>query len=198
MILKDSGLAREIRRAWSKMGGYYASQTGGRLIVRSPMWYVSCPLRIWPRKSLGTVVEHIGAIPEEGKPIYASKDLGPQYTMESDDAVAQQILVSKEVQEEASATPVAIRGMRIYQADSLAAYGVPEQLLEMLDTDVSLHVSGDIVDGMIRWAGLDDDDEIVLLTAARVSRSALTDPWEQMIWRTLETIDCREPGAAEG
>lgn len=65
MVINEKALVRAMKAAY-KGDGYVVGCRGNELFVESTMWKVVADLKIFPRKALGLIAEHMGQIPTDG------------------------------------------------------------------------------------------------------------------------------------
>lgn len=75
----------------------------------------------------------------------------------------------------------------IFQAESLACWGIPLSYLGMVDRDAAEHDSAIVVDNCrLLW---DDGTEAIAVEAVRKAKSGWAKAWERAVWEALEGVD---------
>ena len=76
MVVNEKGLLRAMKDAYKGAGYKVATQTSGgieEIVIGYPGWVVVIEKKNIPRKVLGLIAEHVGAIPEHGEAYQVSK-----------------------------------------------------------------------------------------------------------------------------
>ncbi len=77
-MISEKGLVRAMKEAWRSAEGYMVAVSGGAWYIRAEDWAVIVPRGLLPRKCLALIVEHVGAIPEDGEAYTCTKRSGAQ------------------------------------------------------------------------------------------------------------------------
>ena len=86
-MLDEKGTAAALREAY-KNGGYRVAFAEGRVLIRAGVWGVEIEAEYICQKILGTVVEHIGILPDDSTAYLAHKDADPGTTCSLDEELA--------------------------------------------------------------------------------------------------------------
>lgn len=187
MIINESGLTRQIKRAYTH-GGYTVAHIGDSLAVYTGMWFVQCPTKIMPRKALAAIVEHTGTLPEGGTALEVNKDYDPRTAVQEDVERTIREWKSANAVEDATMTLVTYKAMQIFQADEedgYNCYGADLSALEILEYETRRH--GRAVAADKNKLGWSHDGTQVVLRAV----SGWYACREEKIWKTLESVDLR-------
>lgn len=65
MVINEKALVKAMKAAY-KGDGYVVGCQGNSLFLETRMWKVVADLKIFPRKALGLIAEHMGQIPTDG------------------------------------------------------------------------------------------------------------------------------------
>lgn len=193
MIINESGLTRQIKRAYSH-GGYIVAHIGDSLAVYTDMWFVMCPTKIMPRKALAAIVEHTGTLPEGGTALEVNKDYDPRTAVQEDVERTIREWSSANVTEVVTMTLVTYKGLQVFQAgedDALNCYGAGMQALEILEFVTCRYRKAVAADRQkLNWY----DDGIQVVVRAVSGWPSAT---EQRIWNMLESIDLKPKDETE-
>ena len=78
-------------------------------------------------------------------------------------------------------------GFQIFQAQSLACWGIPLSYLGMVERDAAEHDGAIVVDDCrLLW---DDGTEAIAVGAVRKAKSGWAKAWERAVWEALEGVD---------
>ena len=140
-----------------------------------------------PRKVLATIVEHAGMIPGDKEPTNIMKDLNPQLVIPETAAEEMNAWRIGERGDDVDLVPVIMQGFQIFQAESLACWGIPLSYLGMVERDAAEHDSAIVVDNCrLLW---DDGTEAIAVEAVRKAKSGWAKAWERAVWEALEGVD---------
>ena len=179
-------MVRAIKRAY-KGGGYTVNSQGGVMAIYTQSWYIQARREVMPRKVLATIVEHAGMIPGDKEPTNIMKDLNPQLVIPETAAEEMNNWRIGERGDDVDLVPVIMQGFQIFQAESLACWGIPLSYLGMVERDAAEHDSAIVVDNCrLLW---DDGGEAIAVEAVRKAKSGWAKAWERAVWEALEGVD---------
>jgi hypothetical protein len=186
MLINEAGLVRAIKRAY-KADGYTVNVQNGIMSIYTKSWYIQARQKMVPRKALAAIVEHAGLIPGENEPINIMKDLEPQLVIPETAAEEMSAWRVGERGDDVDLVPVIMQGFQIFQAESLACWGIPLSYLGMVERDAAEHDSAIVVDNCrLLW---DDGTEAIAVEDVRKAKSGWAKAWERAVWEALEGVD---------
>ena len=186
MLINEAGLVRAIKRAY-KADGYTVNVQNGIMSIYTKSWYIQARQKMVPRKALAAIVEHAGLIPGENEPINIMNDLEPQLVIPETAAEEMSAWRIGERGDDVDLVPVIMQGFQIFQAESLACWGIPLSYLGMVERDAAEHDSAIVVDNCrLLW---DDGGEAIAVEAVRKAKSGWAKAWERAVWEALEGVD---------
>lgn len=131
MVIDEGGLAGLLKRAYRN--GYDIVMDENTVVFMGNEWLVEVPRADIPRKVLGTMVEHMGMLPETEAAMTVCRDRDNQEIIP--DAAWGTVREWKETRQgsEAVVLPLGWGGAQLYQAHDQRIVGVASDLLRVLD-----------------------------------------------------------------
>lgn len=187
MLINESGLVRAIKSAY-KNGGYAVVNQGDTVAIYTENWFIQCKRAALPRKAMAAIVEHTGMIPEEQTPVLIKKDLDPQLIMEDVARNDMDHWKGGQRGDDVTMVPVIMQGYQIFQPEGGGeCWGVPLLSLTLIERDMAVHSSADVIDkDRLLWQY---DGEAVVVAAVRKTTSGWSKAWERAVWAALESVD---------
>ena len=141
-MLDEKRTVAALREAF-KGAGYHVAFTEDQILVRNDVWAFWVDSLYIPPKVLGTIVEHIGLIPNRPAAYRAQKDLEPGYTCMLDDelnAWKQIREIIDKSQTKIRRTGLLLDGFEIWQtSQGLKARPMDPRYTSMVEGDASLN-----------------------------------------------------------
>ena len=193
MIINESGLTRQIKRAYSH-GGYTVAHTEEGLAVYTDMWFIMCATKIMPRKALAAIVEHTGTLPERGRALVIKKDVDPQSVDKENVENTIQEWISANETKDVTMTLLTYKGLQIFQAeaeDNLNCYGASQSALEIMEYEACRYRKAVAAD-RYKLSWYDDGTQVVIR-----AYSGLFHKKDQNLWNMLESIDLKPKDETE-
>lgn len=189
MIICDSGLAKALKRAY-RGGGYTVARDGDHIWLLASNWFVQCRKNDFPRRALGTIVEHIGLVPDKGEAYFAHKETEPQTSIFAEIEHEKELWVGGENIEVVGMTHMTFKGARIFQAlgniGEKPVFAVSQINLTILEPDVTVMSNLAIADSARLL--IHGDHETVVIAAAG-KHSVAMEPKDMAIFEALEHVD---------
>ena len=116
-MLDEKGTVAALKEAY-KNGGYRVAFAEGRVLIRAGVWGVEIEAEYICPKILGTVVEHIGILPDDATAYLAHKDADPGMTCSLDVELAAWAEIRKNAEEAKTRikrTQLTLDGYEIWQ-----------------------------------------------------------------------------------
>lgn len=193
MLINEAGLVRAIKRAY-KSDGYIVANQGDTVSIYTKGWYIQVHRAMLPRKVLATIVEHAGMIPNVNAPTSIQKGGDPQLVMAEVATSDMAYWRTGERGEAVTMVPIIMQGYQIFQPlGGGACWGLPLQLLDMIERDPAEHIGADVIDnGRLLWEA---DGEAAVFNAVRKAQSSWAKTWERAVWTVLEDVDLHKEEA---
>lgn len=119
MIIDEKALCRRMKEAY-KGGGYSVAATERNVMITDGTFFAEVYARNMPRKALGLIAEHVGAIPGAGEAYFCKKGVCQTEIFETSKAVGamrelEQLLAPMGGQNQARPTRLTLNGLNVWQ-----------------------------------------------------------------------------------